>query len=242
MKNVSDYLQLQAPQLICVKFKISLRGSAKLWASNLSDIGFSSIDISKSSLSLKKIFSKDLSSNPTDFISLTLQKNLITISYTLSKKQSPTSRQIEATQIALLTLGTLGCVKLDSDFCTHISSILDSCSKSISTTQSSLEFENSQLRSKLSQLHATINSLGEQCEKNVRTINGLETKLASTSKDIEKLNSLSNDSVDDLVLEWLSLHNGQIQIGEFCSQFSINPVRAEQSLERLCKLSLIKKV
>jgi hypothetical protein len=242
MKSISDYLQLQTPQIVCAKFKISLRGSPKSWASNLSNIGFSSIDISKSSLSLKKIFSKDLSSNPTDFISLTLQKNLITINYTLSKKQNSTSRKIEATQIALLTLGTLGCVKLDSDFCTHISSILDSCSNSISTTQASLEFENSQLRSKLSQMQATTNSLENQCEKDARIISELEAKLSSMNRDIEKLNSLSNNSIDDLVLEWLSLHNGQIRIGEFCLQFSISPIRVEQSLERLCKLSLIKKV
>jgi len=221
---------------------VSLSRRPADWADSLASVGFSSIHESNDSLEVSKSESYSIGGKPRHFIRLKLSKENLTITYTLDSSQNPSLRALEAASIALHTLSCLDSVKLAPDFSSFLCSSLENAIGLLTPSSAQLEHQNSKMKKTVSDLNDKISDLYSQREKDSKRASADSVKIAQLEAKISKLTSIPDGMLDELVLNWLTTHDGELSVSAFCQNHPIPPSRLEQSLERLCRASKIKGV
>ncbi|MFH0927161.1 MAG: hypothetical protein V1822_01130 [Candidatus Micrarchaeota archaeon] len=227
---------------ITKKISMRLNGSPKEWAKSLCDCGFNSLEQKSSSLIATKIESYDFSQNPHSYVCLHFQKGSMELTYTLLDAQNPALRNLQAAHIALLALSAIGGSSLSPQFCAYISNSLSDAQKLITPAQASLEHDNSKMGKTIRELEEKLAFLYAQKDQDARSLLEAAKRSEKLEGRLSELEKIPDSALDSLALSWLTSHDGQICVQEFCQEHKITPARLEESLDRLCKQSRIKRV
>jgi len=98
----------------------------------------------------------------------------------------------------------------------------------IYSKHASLSEENSRLRAQVSQLKTALDKSDSMLSASRRRAESLESSLSS-------LRSLPDDSLCELLYDWLRSKGGSVNLREFSDHYSIPVPRAEAGLAKLCK-------
>ena len=227
-------------KVITKSIKLSLASSPPNWAKSLACAGFNSLNVKKDALIAKKIQSRDIDSNPHNYIQLAFSKSSMQISHTLNDSQNPALRRIESAQIALLSLSILS--ESQASILSYASSILDDCTRLISPQTALLEHKCSLHEKEIRSLREKLRELYSQKEKDSRQMASDSNEISCLQANIKKLTETPDSLLEELILNWLASHGGEISMREFCACHSVCARRVEDGLNRLSKSSIIQRL
>ncbi|MGV8176543.1 MAG: hypothetical protein ACP5NX_01975, partial [Candidatus Bilamarchaeaceae archaeon] len=78
-------------------------------------------------------------------------------------------------------------------------------------------------------------------EENSRILLEREQKIEELENKVEKLRGLGDEMLKRELFKWLKLHDGEINVAEFCAVNSLPSSRAEEGLEMLMREGYIKR-
>ncbi len=93
--------------------------------------------------------------------------------------------------------------------------------------------ENSRYKEELTRLKNEKESLTHE-------LLGLEKKTQLLEDRVRKLESLTDNEIDQNILKWVEEHDGSLNEGKFCDTYGINAQRLEERLDALSKKGVIR--
>lgn len=206
----------------------------------LQNLGFSSISLQENLLILEKVESRDLKNNILHFYKLSFSPNSLTLTYS----EGTLDRDLE---IFLVFLNVLKICEEDFDlkFLPLLSEMLKLLErlKNYSNKEKMYSFSQEQeLREKLSILEKKYRDLVISSEQNALLLIECEKKKEEYLKRIKELENLNDSELKQEIIEWLKIHNGEIDINEFSKVFSVPQKRVEEALNDLLREGYIARV
>lgn len=221
-------------------FPISLHKTPQDWSESLASAGFNSLEVRDGCLHATKVESFHLDGAVRHSIRLKIAKDSILIAHTLDESQNPSIRTLHSASLAMHALACIGAqVSLSCEFYKYFHSVLCGALDTLSPSQSELEHQNSKLKSEIRQLREKLTILHSQLEKDARRASSDSQKIALLEQKVTQFLKIPDSALDELVLNWLISHDGEISVHAFCNEHSVAPARVESSLERLSRDSKI---
>jgi hypothetical protein len=218
--------------------RISLRGrrgvADKELAAKLSSLGFNRSDSSKE-LSLWLVESETMDGKPHAYASFIFRKGGIEAAYSITPEMNRKMRRIS---MARLCLDVLALSKFSGDaggLYSEIARTLDDATEFADTNYLLLKNRCELLSSENAKLAAKNKELLSAGEKNSRTLLEVEKMNSALRERVRALESMSDESLREELLDWLKAHNGEINAADFARLHSLTPGRVEEGLDMLMK-------
>ena len=240
-KKISSILS-NKPRTESKTISVSLKGNPKSWANSLSDAGFNSLEVGKSSLIAKKFQSHDFSGNVYHQVTFELSKNKLRAEYTIDESKNSSLREMEIAHLLLLTLSAVGGASLSPELSSYLSSLFERCGRALSPSSAELEYKNSQMQKTIHELTERLAAVYSQKEKDSKQSLADARRIVDLESRLSLLTNLPDSMLAELVLSWITPHGGEIYMQDFCTRHDTPASRVEQSLDRLSKASKIRRV
>lgn len=223
--------------------KLKTQGSWQEGLSALCGLGFDSVSVSGTQALIKKVQGADMAGRPHLFCEIALSKNSAKVTYTAPKEHDAPLRRLQAASLLLRVLSLLPSASADaSGLASALLPALESSSQAVSLDYSLLSKRYSDLRRENSELLAANARLSAASEEAASASLELERQLSALELRIKKLESVSDESLRELVLDWLSVHHGNFNAAAFAAASGVPPARAEEGLEMLLRAGAIKRL
>jgi hypothetical protein len=192
-------------------------------------------------LTLVKVESRDIQKRPFLFLIITLERERITLKYTIAPDSSPKMRRVYALKNLMGVLSLIADLYSadSSELFQHadsaIDDLLDSMSQSYSAlfnNYDSLFNEYREMKRLNIELAASNKNLGVQATQ----VSEDNIKLKQRLTELE---TYSDESLMVMVEEWLESHDNTIDVNEFGNMYKIIPPRVEQILNKMVSLGYI---
>lgn len=205
-------------------------------------LGFEEIQHNKTNIIVKTIERRDLKDNPHLFFTITFSKSEIQLEYTLTNEINERIRNIEMIELLFRISIYFDMYDIDNkqiysealNSFNNVTDIINTDYENLLTKydETKNQFENANLKNKENM--NIINKLN-------KTMIELEKRNADLSERVKTLETLSKDGLKNELLEWLTIHNGKINILEFTQTKKISQTRVEEGLDMLLKGGQIEK-
>jgi hypothetical protein len=226
-------------RLISHSFDIRLKGNPKLWMQNLSDAGFRSIIIENNRLILHH---SNLEDSDSSMIKIVLKKDGLDLSYHQDKSDARIRKRLEAAHLCLLTLSASQASDPPAKLSAFIAESFDLALDYVSEDLDLLIAQNNLLKDKLKDYENRIDSLNKKHDEDSNRLIACTQKISNLNDKIKQLTEISDNQLDDELIEWLISHDGKIDISWFSKEKSIPYSRVEKSLNRLCATNRIERI
>jgi len=200
----------------------------------LSSLGFNRIDSSKEP-ALWLVESETMDGKPHAYASFIFRKGAIDAIYSITPEMN---RKLRRISMARLCLDVLALSKFSGDAGTLYSEIartLDDATEFADTNYLLLKNRCEQLSSDNLKLAAKNRELLSAGEKNSRILLEAEKMNSALKERVRALESLSDESLREELLDWLKAHGGEINAAEFAKLHGLTPARVEEGLDMLMK-------
>lgn len=225
-----------------ISLSISLKKNPTDWSKSLVDCGFDSMEIKKDFLLLKKFQSYDFMGNPHHFISLKFSPSTLEIIYSIQENKSPALAQIDSAKLALTCLCALEVSHLSQPVFAYLLRTLSECERLLTPTNVQLEHKNSELQKSIGELMEKTNSLHSRIENDSKQLLSYSQQVSDLKTKLNSLQKIPDSMLDEIVLNWLATHDGELCMRDFCQVHSVPPASVDTSLDRLSKASKIKRI
>ena len=225
----------EGPKVDSFSIKGRLKTDYKKIAEVLRTISFIEVAVEKDAVDVLYVESRDINKNPYIFSLIKIMDDKIDVVYTIPKGISPTKRRLDVIRY-LLNILTLITEHYEVDdkvlyqlIEKSISDILDSISMDYSklyTAYDSLKKEVLDLRKKVERLTQQNDELTTQ-NYELKSYND-ELKLR-----LKELEGMSDELLKAKIQEWITEHNGEINVLEFSKVHHVPESRVEQMLNEL---------
>lgn len=244
MKRLSkaDTDQEETKRFLSHSFDIKLKGTPKTWMQNLSDAGFSSIIIENDRLILHHVQSTDSNTDPNDKIKIVLKKDGLDLSCQFSKDTNKIKKRLEATHLCLLTLSASQAQNPPPQLSSFLADSFDQAIDYVSTDLNQLSADNQNLKSRIAELEKKIKDLTKSSDEDSARLIEKTQQISRLQTRLSQLTEVSDNQLDDELIEWLITHEGKIDITQFSKIKDIPYTRIEQSLDRLCTTNRIERI
>jgi hypothetical protein len=192
-------------------------------------------------LTLAKVESRDIQKKPFLFFIITLERERMTLKYTVAPDSSPKARRLYVlkTLMSVLSLITDLYSADSAELFQHVDSAIDDMLDSMSQSYSalfnnydSLFNEYREMKRLNIELTASNKNLGVQATQ-------VSEENAKLKQRLSELESYSDESLMVMVQSWLESHDNTIDINEFGNMYKIIPPRVEQILNKMVSLGYI---
>ena len=211
--------------------------------SALAGLGFDSISSSQSACTIKKVQSAGLSGKPHLFIEIALHRKSISIRYSVPCGSDESLRALAA---GAMLLRVLSLAEGFSAEAAKLSGILlpaiEQAAKASSLDFELLHKKYSDLRRESAEISSKNSKLASSSEESAAATLELERQVLALGQRIKTLESVSDVSLRELVLDWISAHRGSFNAAAFSSATGIAPSRAEEGLEQLLQSGAISRL
>ncbi|MEM4633582.1 MAG: hypothetical protein QW275_00320 [Candidatus Anstonellaceae archaeon] len=223
------------------KIALSIELPSKLPSlSYLSSLGFDRVELSKSSCTFLKIESKDINGKPVSFYKITLSKKQAVVEYSCPVGSHQHCRRLKALLLLFRTLRLIPKAKADLQQLT--AAALPSLEFSEKIAEEPYEIllqklesaSEAQRQSKLQRqrLVGEVERYSSLCALLEKENNALRSR-------VSQLESVSDRQLQELLLEWISSHNGTLNLPKFSSTHNLPIARCEEGLLLLLKKGVI---
>lgn len=229
------------PKTDSLEIKASLSGSFDEILSRLSSLQLFSIDKSQTGLRLLRVESRDIQKRPFLFLIMNLQKDRVSIDYTIALDSSPKLRKLFVLKVLLNVLSlisdlyTVDSTELFQYLDSAIDDVINSISQGYSTLfnkYDSLFNEDREIRRLNIELAASNKNLTVQAAQ-------LSEENKQFKDRLTALESYSDNALMVMIQDWLESHDDTIDVNEFAKNYKMTPTRVEQMLNRMVSLGYI---
>jgi len=227
------------------KIEIKAKFSGK-WppnASSLAGLGFDSISLGKSSLTLKKSSGTSLLGAPASFTQIEIRKDSVILLYHHQDGLQSGTALLSPALLFLRTMSLVPGMAIDMQSASgFLAPLLESAEAVATTPYQSLAKKYEDLRSDFAETIAKSRRALSDSESHARRNLELEKKLSILQERVKKLESVSDSALRELLLDWLSSHKGAFSTASFSRQAGVLPSRCEEGLELLLKEGAIAEI
>ena len=221
---------------------ISFTGKFPPNASALSGLGFDSVSTAKSSVTIRKC-RRGMHGMPISHFEIKLQRTRLSISFSSQPAAQPEIEGMRANISLLRVLSLFPSIQISaSELARLLLPSLAAAEDVANVPYESLAKKHSDAHADLSSLLSKNRELLRSSEESVLASLELERQLSALSARIKKLEAVSDDTLLELVQDWLYAHRGKFNAALFAQAHNIPPARAEEGLQRLLASGAVKKV
>lgn len=219
--------------------KKNIRSLANL----MGELGFTKISYLNDTLAIERVFGYDLKGVPELDYRVTFAPNEILLEYETVKGKNKRARLLSVMQIFLNVL------QIAEDYYDiepsaiyyEINEVLGEMIKLVGKDTIDLSTELSELKSKYRALRAKYEDLLKSSETNARVLLECENKRDELVRKVEKLMKYEDETLKEMIYEWIKLHNGKLNILEFSKINRIPVPRVEEGINMLITEGYIKR-
>ena len=208
----------------------------------LSGLGFDSVSSSRQAVTIRKS-RPGIHSAPLAHLEITLKRDSAALKLIAPAGSDPRLQELRAAATFLRVLSLFPSCKANASEAAKL--VLPSLDAAVSISDAPYEALSKKCRDangSLSLLLAKNRALLRSSEEGVLASLELERQASALSARIKKLESVSNDTLLELVQEWLASHNGAFNAALFAKAHGLSPARGEEGLEKLLVSGAIRKV
>src|SRR3989344_6170125 len=211
--------------------------------SALSGIGFDSVSVSGGQATIRKVQSAYMAGRPHLFCEIILSKSSAKATYSVPREHDASLRQLQAAALLLRVLTLLPSSEAKvSQIAAVLLPALESSSHAASLDYGLLSKKYSDLRKESTELSAANLRLSSASEEAASAVLELERQLSALESRIKKLEAVSDESLREMVLDYLLQHRGNFNAASFSASAGVLPARAEEGLEMLLRSGAIRRV
>lgn len=226
-----------------LEIPIKTKGAWPPDLSALSGLGFDSVSVSGGQAIIRKVQSADMAGHPHLFCEIILSKNSAKATYSVPHEHDAALRQLQSAALLLRVLSLLSSSDANvSSLAAILLPALETSSQAASLDYGLLSKKYSDLRRENAELSAANLRLSSASEEAASTVLELERQLSALESRIKKLEAVSDESLREMVLDYLSQHRGNFNAAAFCASAGVLPARAEEGLEMLLRSGAIRRV
>jgi len=208
----------------------------------LSGLGFDSVSSTGQAITIMKC-QLGISAIPLSRLEITLKRNSAMLKIAAPASCDPQLQELHTVSTFLHVISLLpSCQASASELAHLIIPSLDAAASIADAPYESLSRKCRDAHDSLSSLLAKNHALLRSSEEGVLASLELERQSSVLSARIKKLESVSDDTLLELVQEWLSSHHGIFNAALFAKAHNLPPARAEEGIERLLSSGTIRKV
>jgi len=209
----------------------------------LRGLGFSRVSVTGGGVVAEKFMGDDLAGKaPLDY-RIVFGKNSIEFNYHIQTTESKKKRLLSLFPIflnaALLAENEYE-IKLSTLF-SHVSVFFNDFVKTLDKDTVDLATELEELEAKHSDLSKKYSELVRSSEENARLLLECERHRDELHQRSQQLEKLSDGLLKEELYKWIKLHEGSIDLEEFCKAFGMPLKRAEEGLDMLMREGYLKK-
>jgi regulator of replication initiation timing len=220
---------------------ITISKNPSFWLDNLSNLGFSKISKSSSSLELSYVISQDSLGKEHEAIKIVLSKDQALLEI-VSEEKNLTKRSLEGWKLLIHVLALAEPELQSSKIFSELIKVLDESIQLIDANTTVLLAENEKLKEENKELQKKLNLLYSEKETLTKKLMQDSIKISELNSKLNKLLEVPDNIIQDELLEWLISHNGEISISEFCLRYSYPPQRVMENLDKLAKIGKISRI
>ncbi|MFH2105645.1 MAG: hypothetical protein ABII22_00145 [Candidatus Micrarchaeota archaeon] len=224
------------PPALAIDAKMKAKSTAGILKA-LQPLGFSKIEVTNEGIVAEKM----LGDESLDY-KIVFKKNGLLFFYSLQPKVSNTRRMLELFPVLLSLLVVVSpfydaSPRIYDFIIVHLKEL----EKVIDKDAVDVSLELNGIKSSYESLNRKYEEVLRSGEQNARILLEYESKNEELRKRIAKLESVSDEVLKEEMYKWIKLHNGSIDVSEFCKAFNVASARAEEALSTLAKEGYIKR-
>jgi len=212
-------------------------------ATLMGNLGFTKISYLKDTLTVERVVGFDLKGKPELDYRITFSPGEILLEYEVAQNKNKKARLMSVLPIFLNVL------QLAEDYYTirpsaiyyEINETIGEAVKLVGKDAVDLATELSETEAKYRSLTAKYDDLLKSSEENARILLECERKRDELSRKVDKLMGYSDESLKEMIYEWISLHGGKMNILEFSKINRVAIPRVEEVLNMLVTGGYIKR-
>jgi len=226
-----------------IAIKATQKKNIRPLANLMGELGFTKISYLNETLTIERIFGYGLKGTPELDYRIVFAPNEILLEYEIIKGKNKRARLLSVLPIFLNVL------QIAEDYYEiapsaiyyEINEALGEAIKLVGKDAVDLSTELSELKSKYRALHAKYEDLLKSSEANARILLECENKRNELMRKVEKLMRYEDETLKDMIYEWIKLHNGRLNILEFSKINKIPIPRVEEGVNMLISEGYIKR-
>ncbi|MFH1221979.1 MAG: hypothetical protein V1492_02750 [Candidatus Micrarchaeota archaeon] len=227
--------EVRKPTVDGFKIKGKLKGKIDGIVSILRTITFIELAQEKSAVNIAYIESRDINKNPYLFSITKIKDDEVEVVYSISPEISPTKRRMDVIRYLLNILGLIADeYEVDNKV---LYQLIDEAAKkitdSVTTDYSKLYTEYDALKKEVGDMKKKSDRLTEQTEALTGQNYELKAENDELKLRLQQLEKMSDGTLKSKLQEWISEHNGAINLAEFCKLYGMGETRVEEVLNRL---------
>ncbi|MCX8197597.1 MAG: hypothetical protein N3F07_00145 [Candidatus Micrarchaeota archaeon] len=209
--------------------------SAKELSNRFAEISFLEMMIEGETLSVLNVESRDLRKEPALFSIIRFKPDVIECAYTCLANMSPKKRQLEVLRhfLNMLTLAE-DCYDVQmKQIYQLVESSFAEMTEYVSTDYDKLYSLYDNLKTELNSAQKKLKELGEANSVLSKENYELKSRNDELTLRLRSLETLSDSVLQLKIQEWLSEHNGEINISDFSKVYNVPEMRVEQMLNKM---------
>ena len=237
-------MERKPPRIVEHALPMSFKGKFPPDVSLLSSLGFDSISVSRREVSIKKSQGADFAGQPYLFHQIVLRKNMVLLRYSVADGTDEDIRRLHAT-CALLRVLSLFPKMQQADAAGLAAMVLPPLEASAEVAGTGYELlskKYSDLKNDFTELSLKNKRLAAAAEEGAVASIELERQISALCVRVQKLETVSDAVLCEMVLDWLNSHRGSFDAVGFSKSTGVQPQRAEEGLEMLAKSGAVRKL
>lgn len=208
----------------------------------LSGLGFDSVSVARQAVTIRKS-QHGAHPIPIAHLEIAIRPGSASFKASAPAGSDPALQELRAVSTFLRVLSLLPSCSADAAQVARLAlPPLDSASAIADAPYEALSKKCKDANNSLSLLLAKNRALLRSSEEGVLATLELERRSAALSARIKKLESVSDESLLEMVQDWLSSHRGSFNAALFSRTHGVAPARAEEGLDRLVASGAVRKV
>jgi len=210
---------------------------------NLSDLGFNRVEYRKKELYVEKLGEADLKGKKNLDYSILFEVDKIVLTYGVPNEKLKGSRLMEVLPVFLNTLviaEKFYDVK-PSKIYPQVIDVIEKMRNNSDKDAVDLSAELEELKTRHKTLDKKYGELVRSSEENTRILLECERRRDELRKRVDDLESVSEELLVEEIYNWIKVHNGVMDIGNFSKTNNVPTGRIEEGLNKLIKEGYIKK-
>jgi len=212
-------------------------------ANLMGELGFTKISYLNDTLTIERVLGYDLKGKPELDYRVSFAPNEIVLEYEVTKGKNKCGRLLSVLPIFLNVL------QIAEDYYDikpsaiyyEINEAIGEAIKMVGKDAVELSTELSELKSKYKALRAKYADLMKSSETNARILLECENKRDELARKVERLMKYDDETLKEMIYEWIELHNGKMNILEFSKINRIAIPRVEEGINMLITEGYIKR-
>jgi hypothetical protein len=208
----------------------------------LSGLGFVSVAVSKTAITIRKS-QQGYHSSPIAHLEIVLKKNSALLRVSAPAAADPRLQELRAVATFMRVLSLFPSMQANAAELARLAlPSIDTASFVADAPYESLSKKYNEAHTDLVSLLAKNRALLRSSEEGVLASLELERQAAALSTRISKLEAVSDDALLELIQDWLSSHRGRFNAALFAKTHNLPPARAEEGLSQLLASGEVKKI